>query len=325
MPKTRGAKSSSPQDSPGGGGAGEGQASSSSLPSPAPAPEAEPEEGDFEDAQGDGGVDAATQAAIRAASAEALAESERLAALGGAQLISVARASVSDLKASLGKVLAPGLAQVSSWRSGLTLLAASDAAEDIDLFSSAVQASGINPRWGTPPGELVDLVLAEEVKLRPPPPPVPETPIERALRVASEQQLGVLNAFRAEQAAAAAAAAEQSEQLRAECAALRDHVQGQDAELEKLRREVKAKSVSKEDNPFEIEPDDRLFVKHYKSDEADASGVVRLNPHQDPPRPLGTPFKPHLLPGLDRSPLGKELNLHGAPEAWAEYVVLKSS
>eukprot|EP01047_Picozoa_sp_COSAG01_P053896 COSAG01_NODE_5827_length_4008_cov_63.399079_4_plen_75_part_00 len=44
MPKTRGAKSSSPQDSPGGGGAGEGQASSSSLPSPAPAPEAEPEE-----------------------------------------------------------------------------------------------------------------------------------------------------------------------------------------------------------------------------------------------------------------------------------------
>jgi hypothetical protein len=97
MPKTRGAKSSSPQDSPGGGGAGEGQASSSSLPSPAPAPEAEPEEGDFVDAQGDGGVDAATQAAIRAASAEALADSERLAARGGAQLISAARASVADL------------------------------------------------------------------------------------------------------------------------------------------------------------------------------------------------------------------------------------
>jgi hypothetical protein len=239
MPKTRGAKSSSPQDSPGGaGGAGGGQAPFSPLPSPAAAPEAEPEDGDFEDAQAEGGVDAATQAAIRAASAEALAESERLAALGDAQLISDARASVEDLKASLGKVLAPGTRQISSWRSGLTLLAASDAAEDIDLFSTAVQASGINPRWGTPPAELVDLVLAEEVKLRPPPPPAPETSIERALRLASEQQLGVLNAFRAEQAAAAAAAAEQSEQLRAECAALRDHVQGQDAGLRRLLRRL---------------------------------------------------------------------------------------
>eukprot|EP01047_Picozoa_sp_COSAG01_P019250 COSAG01_NODE_1065_length_11883_cov_104.177868_10_plen_191_part_00 len=167
MPKTRGAKSSSPQDSPGGVGAGGGQAPSSPPPSPAPAPEAEPEDGDFEDAQAEGGVDAATQAAIRAASAEALAESERLAAQEGAQSITSARAAVRDLKASLGKVLEPGSAQVASWRSGLTRLAASDSAEDIDLFSTAVQASGINLRWGTPPGELVDLVLAEEVKLRP--------------------------------------------------------------------------------------------------------------------------------------------------------------
>ena len=90
----------------------------------------------------------------------------------------------------------------------------------------------------------------------------------------------------------------------AEVASLRSELLSSNAAVADLTKRVAAeKSGAEKPDPFQEELDDRRFCPHYKTEDPGADGVVRLNLHQDPPRPLGCAFKPHLLPGLHKSDL----------------------
>jgi hypothetical protein len=292
----------------------------------------EPEDGAFADVGGAAQAqeeEAAARRRRRAAAEESAETQRRAVAAQDAQRQREARAAVADLSSALGKEAAPASGRVSSWRAGLLTLSQSLDVDDVGAFGSVIEAAGLRVPWGTPPATVVDLVLAEEVSLRPPPPPPPESEIARLLRLQDEKRSAEFAAFaeRQEQAATAAAAAAAAAQasLAERYELLEQTAVAQQAELKALKGKLAAKERGgNEEDPWEFDDDPGPYVPHYRKEEPDDDGVVRWNPHQKPPRPPGCSVKPHLLPNLDESKLGKALKEHGAPEAWQEYVVDKS-
>ena len=81
-----------------------------------------------------------------------------------------ARASVSSFKSSLGKVQSPEPEQIADWTSGLHTLAQSTDGADLAVVGELIRTLGVDAPFGTSVDVAVDLVLAKEVELRPPPP-----------------------------------------------------------------------------------------------------------------------------------------------------------
>ena len=287
-------------------------------------PPTEPE-GEGADGFSTPGVNAGEDAAtVAAASAKRLA-----AASAVAGELAKARVSVGSFKSSLGKVQSPEPEQIADWSSGLHTLAQSTDVSDLAVVGEIIRTLGVDAPFGTSVDVAVELVLGKEIELRPPPPPPAKSQLELLLErslQAQEEQSRALADFRRETQEKEDRRAQVDAAVAAEVASLRSELLTSNAAVSDLTKRVATgKAATEKPDPFQEVADDRRFCPHYKTEDPGEDGVVRLNPHQDPPRPLGCAFKPHLLPGLHKSDLGKELFDHGAPEAISEYVVLKSA
>ena len=246
------------------------------------------------------------------AAAAAAASARRLAATSAvAEELAKARASVDSFRSSLGKVQSPGSEQIADWSAGLHTLAQSTDGADLAVVGELIRTLGVDAPFGTSVDVAVDLVLAKEVELRPPPPPPEKTPLELLLErslQAQEEQSRALAEFRRESQEKEDRRAQVDAAVAAEVASLRSELLTANSAVADLRKCVAAakSGAAEKPDPFQEEADDRRFCPHYKSGDPGADGVVRLNPHQDPPRPLGCAFKPHLLPGLHEDVEGAE-------------------
>ena len=257
------------------------------------------------------------------AAKEALAVEERFR---------VTAATLKDFTESIGRLgPAPTPEQVDAWRDALSSLTLPEL-QSVLLLDLQVPATEVR---GQSSAACLGIALAAEVLARPPPPLSKEQLREARL----DKLLGIAESFEGYKLEQAKLAEEQERKfavrltaLQAEQSAvaegLRASVLAANERAERAEKLAKEKTRSKDDSVegyFQQEVDDRPFVTHFKSEEArELDGKVVINPHQDPPRPLGCSFKPHLFDNLQRSPLGEEIWAHAAAESQAEYVTLKS-
>ena len=216
--------------------------------------------------------------------------------------------ALTEFREAIGREGQPGKAAEARWDAALRTLTASqlqNVCHDVKIPA---------PEWiGQETSVLIGILLQHERLQRP--------RVKTAEEIGQETSAALLAELRSiRQEAAAERAANQEERVafKEQLEGLQREVSGAKAEATLARQEAKdAKSAkaSSTDLVEEEAKDDRSFVPHYKSEDLREDGSLALNPHQTPPRPLGCSPKPHLLPGLDETPLGRELLKHGSKEA----------
>ena len=241
-------------------------------PSPEPAPEPAGEGDESEEDR---------------AAKEALAVEERFR---------VTAATLKDFTESIGRLgPAPTPEQVDAWQDALSSLTLPEL-QSVLLLDLQVPATEVR---GQSSAACLGIALAAEVLARPPPPLSKEQLREARL----DKLLGIAESFEDYKAEQERKAEEQERKFAVRLTALQAE---QSAVAEGLRASVlvaneraeRAEKLAKEkgkddsvEGYFQQEADDRSFVTHFKSEEPrELDGKVVINPHQDPPRPLGCSF-----------------------------------